>query len=159
LYPANGVRFFLNTGTTGFAFTTTGFVTTGKLPIALAVGDFDRDGHLDVVSASESDSNVSFLHNNGAGVFTEVLPRTALAGGAAPRGPAAADLEGDGLLDVVTADSGTKTVSLLRGSGTGTFSVKGILGTGPTTSAVVVTDLDRDGIPDVVASSLGDGNV
>src|SRR5262249_18919085 len=52
LYPANGVRFFLNTGTTGFAFTTTGFVTTGKLPIALAVGDFDRDGHLDVVSAS-----------------------------------------------------------------------------------------------------------
>src|SRR5262249_28156141 len=40
-----------------------------------------------------------------------------------------------------------------------TFSVTGTLATGTTTSSVAITDIDRDGFPDVLASSLGDGTV
>jgi len=75
------------------------------------------------------------------------------------------DFNGDGKLDVVVANAGDDTVSVLVGNGDGTFRDKIDHLVGQQPRAVAVADLDGDGKLDVVASGqlsdvlLGSGTV
>ncbi len=75
--------------------------------------------------------------------------------GTGPTGLVVADLDGDGKLDVVTANTQAATVSVLKGVDGGLAGkVDYATGNGP--AAVVALDLDADGHPDlVVANSWG----
>src|SRR5690349_4372950 len=80
-----------------------------------AVGDFNRDGALDVVIASYWSTNaVTVLMGNGDGTFQPAVDY--LAGGS-PLGIAVADLNGDGMPDLVTANWSGSNVSILLGNG------------------------------------------
>src|SRR5207247_1815948 len=61
--------------------------------------------------------------------------------------------DGDGVPDVVTANSRTGTVSVLRGLGGGMFAAKADYATGAGPDAVAVGDLNADGKLDVVAAN------
>jgi hypothetical protein len=65
--------------------------------------------------------------------------------GLTPVAVAVADLNGDGKLDLATANQGASTISVLLGSGTGSFGPKADFPTGLTPVAVAVADLDGDG--------------
>ncbi len=69
------------------------------------------------------------------------------------QGVAAADLNGDGDLDLATADAGPDTATVLLGEGDGRFLP--VLHTGSNTNVVRVGDLDEDGWPDLLASNRG----
>jgi protein CrcB len=71
---------------------------------ALALGDVDDDGDLDVVIACARGAGAVLWLGDGAGRFTDGSTRLPLAPGATA--VAAMDLDGDGDLDLVTADSG-----------------------------------------------------
>jgi hypothetical protein len=72
-----------------------------------ALADLDGDGRLDLVATTQSD--VAVLTGNGDGTFAAAAHFGA---GAIPTVPVAADLNGDGLVDLATANwSGS--VSLL----------------------------------------------
>jgi len=43
--------------------------TVGSSPLSIAVGDFNRDGKLDLAVANNSDNDVSVLLGNGDGTF------------------------------------------------------------------------------------------
>src|SRR4029079_5069795 len=92
-------------------------LSVGQTPLSVAVGDFDHNGALDLVTAN-SQGSISLLLNNGDGSFR---PRVDLAVGGAPRTVAVGDFNGDGLLDVVAAKQLSETVSVLLGHGNGTF--------------------------------------
>jgi hypothetical protein len=92
-------------------------------------------------------------------------PATNFAVGADPLSVAIGDLNGDGKLDLATANS-EGTVSILLGTGTGTFGSATNFSAGPVTHAVVIGDLNGDGNPDLavvnrdgvgVSIFLGDG--
>jgi hypothetical protein len=70
-----------------------------------------------------------------------------------------ADFNGDGQLDLATANQGSNDVSVLLGNGTGTFqaAVRYAAGTGPT--AIVATDCDGDGRLDLVVANGGDNSL
>lgn len=81
--------------------------------------------------------------------------RADLATGAAPSGVALGDLNGDGLLDLVSVDSGDNAVSVFLATGSGTFASRVSYAAGAVPHAVAVADVDRDGRPDVVVADTG----
>ena len=81
------------------------------------VGDVNRDGMLDVVTAN-SDNTANVFLGNGSGGFAAA---TSLAVGTTPRDIVLSDLNRDGKLDIATVNSGASTISVARGNGDGTF--------------------------------------
>jgi cysteine-rich repeat protein len=148
--PANNtVGVLLGNGAGGFAAPVT--YATGSGPVAIATGDFDRDGFLDLAVANATASTVSILRGTAGGAFTAGASVGIAAGATAI---AAADLDGDGALDLAVA--ATSTVQILRGNGSGGFSV---LPTGvPVVGApvaIAVGDFNRDGKPDLALTVPG----
>ena len=52
-------------------------------------------------------------------------------------------------MDLVVANNGSSTVSVLMGFGDGTFDVKSDFGAGSAPSAVAIADFDNDHAPDI----------
>lgn len=102
-----------------------------------------------------------------ARVFTEALERRAYltgitflpvvhyATGAYPAAIATADLFGNGIQDVITANYGAGTISVFRGNGDGTFqpAINYPVGNGP--DGLAVADLNGDGRPDIIVANSG----
>jgi hypothetical protein len=125
----------------------------GPDPIELAVGDFNLDGHLDVVTANfgiedGSGNTVSMLLGYGDGTFQN---RHDFAVVDRPNSIVVSDVNGDGYLDFVVGEFSQFVV--LLGNGRGRF-VLGSSTTLPNNSrGVAVGDVNGDGKIDVVAGS------
>jgi hypothetical protein len=89
-----------------------------------------------------------------AAVFTATPSNVSLPGGvgSGPNAITAGDLDGDGLPDLVTADGGTGSLSLLINGGGGSFAAAADLGVAPTPTGVAVGDLNGDGRPDIAVT-------
>lgn len=113
---------------------------------SIAIGDFNKDGKQDIVTASHSNSNVSVRLNNGNNGFATawVMPV-----GNAPKSVAIADINGDGYTDIITANSGSNTVSVLLATGTTGFSSSADVPVGNAPVVVVIADFNEDGKPDL----------
>ncbi|MGH7303797.1 MAG: FG-GAP-like repeat-containing protein, partial [Candidatus Rokuibacteriota bacterium] len=106
------VSVLLNTGNGTFAAPATYSLGDDSRPTSVAAGDFDGDGHVDLVVANYGADDIAVLRNNGDGTFG---PATSfLAGeGRRPAVVATADLNGDGRRDLVLANSITGSVSVM----------------------------------------------
>ena len=94
----------------------------GPAPFLPRAGDFDGDGHLDLLVASADSSNVAMFLGDGTGAFeTTGLVAT----GWPPTDLATGDFDADGYLDFVTANGQHSvpgdSISVLLGTGHGTF--------------------------------------
>ncbi|HKF48587.1 MAG TPA: Ig-like domain repeat protein, partial [Terracidiphilus sp.] len=188
----SGLEVFLNNGSGGFSLLTyynlsfTDFASTfaPQDPVALALGDVNNDGHLDVVfsfghdfdpqptQASGSDSlTASFV-----GVIGVALGNgdgTLQIGGNSPFVPvygvptdnataiALADLTGNGNLDVITADD--RNFCVQAGNGDGTFlsdsSTCNLIAPGGAGNGIVVADFNGDGKPDLAGFTIDGSDV
>src|SRR5579883_2853117 len=79
--------------------------------------------------------------------------------GAGPRAVAVADLNNDGVADLVVANNGNGTVSVLLGNGDGSFKPARPFTAGVQPDAVAVGDFNGDGIPDLVVANAGSNDV
>jgi hypothetical protein len=108
----------------------------GHTPSALAVGRLHDGVTLAVATANAGADGVSVLPGDGAGhLLAATSYPTGGAAGSAPTALAAADLDGDGLDDLVVANSGNDTLSVLRaplGGGAGGSSTEIASSGGPT---------------------------
>ncbi|MBI4604172.1 MAG: VCBS repeat-containing protein [Planctomycetes bacterium] len=112
--------------------------------------DFDLDGDMDLVLSGE---RVTLLRNGGDRTFESSEP---LALGAEPGSVAAADLDGDGNLELAVANAGfccnfgASSVWIVAGDGGGLTPVAQVL-LEPPYRRLAGGDLDRDGLRDLIA--------
>lgn len=103
----NAVAVFINTSDSGIAhFADETVYLVESTPVGVALVDLDEDGDLDwlTVSASADGQDVTFALNRGDGSF-DVPSAIPLGHPAAPIGLVAADLDGDGAIELVTYDA------------------------------------------------------
>jgi hypothetical protein len=117
--------------------------------------DFDEDGVPDL--ATSAGESIPLLLGNGDGTFGTRIPR--VEAGLVPAGAAAGDFNADGIRDLALADQGTQFVSILLGSGAGTFRAEVSYKTGLRPFGVAVGDLDGDGHEDVAVANSGSRDV
>ena len=156
----------LGTGTPGF--TEVGTLPTPPDPTALRK-EKKRPGRESPTLASlgrlfvTSDANggtVSVFIPSGqnANLANLYLPRADYACGPTPRAIGVADLDGDGLEDLVIANGGTaRSVTLLGGDATGGYTAAGSKLCDATSSvnALHLLDLNGDGRPEIITGSAG----
>ena len=126
----------------------------GKNPSSIAVGDFNGDGRVDLVTAN-SDNTVSVLLGNGDGTFQAHVDYATSSG---PVWVAVGDFNGDNRPDLVVANSGGSSVSVLLGNGDGTFQAHVDYPTGGSPQVLAVADFNQDGKADL-AVAAGNGVV
>ena len=156
-----GVLPYQGTGVSG-GFTVKTEATDITQPSAIAVGDFNNDGMLDLAVASRQSNTVGTLlgdvatwqFKKPAGSSPVVLT------GKGPQAIAVADFDQDGYQDVAVANVTAKSISLLRGSKQG---IVAAFAEQPLTNArvpqgMVVGDFNADGLPDL-ATANSDGTV
>lgn len=128
----------------------------GVSPVSLAAADLNGDGRLDLVATDIANlsGTVTVLLGNMNSGSARYQPATNYAVGANPARLAVADFNNDGKDDVAVANSGSASVSILSGSGTGAFTTGPIFTTGTSTTpaAVAAGDFNRDGWPDIAVT-------
>jgi hypothetical protein len=127
-------------------------------PFAIATTDFNGDGKRDLAVADAGTSEVSLLIGAGDGTFDD-LAVAHFNVGARPTGIAAADFNGDGKQDLVTANLAETSVSVLLGNGDGTFRTAANYPAGTSPDSVVVADANRDGKTDLAVANFDSNDV
>jgi hypothetical protein len=90
----------------------------GTFVAAVAVGDFNGDGKLDMVTTNYDGDTVSVLLGNGDGTFQAAVDYDA---GRGPGGLVVGHFHDPDILDLAVLNSSARTVSVLLGNGDGTF--------------------------------------
>ncbi|MBL7992119.1 MAG: VCBS repeat-containing protein, partial [Candidatus Kapabacteria bacterium] len=129
---------------------------------SLVFGDVDRDGDLDLVITRIGLTSVVVLLNNGSGSFTTSAIGSPFTVGTSPWYVALGDVDGDGDLDLATANNGSNDVTLLLNNGVGTFTPApgSPIALGSTgASGIDFGDVDGDGDLDFAVANNGSTNV
>jgi hypothetical protein len=125
-------------------------------PNSLAVGDFNKDGTLDL--AATNSNSVTILLGNGNGTFQAAVNYGA---GMLPQSVVAADLNGDTADDLVVANYNGmgipqafgSTLSVLMSNGSGRFLADEYYPTGYRPTAIVAGDFNGDGKLDMAVAN------
>jgi len=151
---SNGtVSVVMGAGDGTFTNATNSPFTVGTGPIALAAGDFNSDGDIDLAVANQGANTVDILLGGGGGNFA--LTGSPLAVDSQPSAIVAADFDGDGTIDLLTANAGAGTVSFLSNNGNATFAAAVPITAGTGVDALAAVDLIGAGRPDLIVADGG----
>ncbi len=132
-------------------------IAVGQFPISIASADLNGDGNADLVTANYGSNNLSILLGEGNGAFTSA-PGSPVATANEPYSVKLADINGDGRIDMVSANRDSQNnVNLFLGNGGGKFSRTSTIplasGGALGSKDVVIVDLDRDGLLDIASAN------
>ncbi len=150
-FGGDSVSIFVNEGQGVFALARN--LPAGDTPSSVIATDFSRDGRPDLLVSTFDQflgPSVMFFRNLGGAAFANGV---SYASSSVSEMVTSADLDNNGGLDAITANSFDDSVSLLAGGGNGAFGVPVIASAGNGPSAVVAADLDNDGDVDLAVSN------
>ncbi len=127
-------------------------------PHSIAVADFNRDGRLDLAVANFANGNITILLGNGDGTFSAAENGTTVVG-TYPYFVVAGDFNNDGIPDLVVANTGSNSITVLLGNGDGTFTQASgsPITVGDQPHCIALADFNEDGNLDIaVVNTVGD---
>jgi VCBS repeat protein/FG-GAP repeat protein len=141
-----------------------GFALEGGAPMspgqgslhAVAAGDFNSDGRLDLAVTTFGGQVVLLLRNPANNGFSVSTP--SFATGTTPAAITVGDFNGDGLADLAIANRGSDNVTILRRSGS-TFTAEATLPVGDQPIGIVAADFDGNGRADLAVTNSVPGTV
>ena len=122
------------------------------------LADIDGDGDLDIYSATDGDGSIAWYENrdrNGTTWTQQFVTRSL----GYPRSSYAADLDGDGDMDLMAASANDNRVTIFRQTSPRTFSQEILYANANGAQFIHAADLDRDGDQDIIVSSERDHTV
>jgi hypothetical protein len=154
-FGSPGISVLKNNGDQTFAAPVYYSLPLNQVVGEVALSDFDSDGDLDAFATIRGDFDqmlkIKVWRNNGNGTFSAPIE---FATGQGPVGIVIADFTGDSKPDVVTANYGGSSISILRHNGlTGNsagFLAPVTFSTGNHAEKIAAADVNNNGILDVV---------
>ena len=140
----------------GFALEGGQAISLGTSLHAVAAGDFNSDGRLDLVATTAGSQAVLLLRNAQNTGFVQGQSFTT---GPTPVGIAVGDYNGDGLADLAIANRGGDSVSILLRVPGGTFSSETAVPVGDDPIGIVAADFDGNGRADFAVTNATPGIV
>ena len=140
-------------------------IAVGSNPRGIAVLDVDGDGDIDIINTNFDNSSLTLLLNDGNGGFGTPIAWNASVH--RERALTAADMNNDGILDLVIGTRSANRIVVALGTGSGTFTTHSEQVAGGAVWMLVTGDLNGDGNEDVATVNgstgsadilLGDGN-
>ena len=157
------VSILRNTSTIGtISFSTKQDYASGTSPYSLTMGDFDGDGKPDLAVAVQIGSTISLFRNISTIGNIVFAAKQNFASGSFPQAISSGDLDGDGKLDLATANYIGNNVSVLRNIstiGAINFSAKQDFATGINPYSMAIGDLDGDGKPELAIANISSNTV
>lgn len=132
--------------------------TSPFTPYSAAFADFNSDGFLDMAQLISDGSShyVRIMTGNGTGGFNTTT--TDLATPSAPKAIVAADLNGDGKIDIAVVNTSNNNVSIFLNNGSGAFPTRVDIPAGLAPTAIALGDFRGDGTRDDLAVMNSTGN-
>ena len=129
-------------------------------PNSIAVGDLNNDNQLDIIVSNEGINNIGFLQGYGDGTFANQTILSTYSG-SQPFSIAIADVNNDHYLDIIVANHGNESVSVIFGYGNGSFKseIKYSISYGSQPYAIVLDDFNNDTYIDIAVSNDGTNNI
>jgi 6-phosphogluconolactonase (cycloisomerase 2 family) len=156
---SNAAYFTVTSPVSPIALVATSLFSDTVRPNYVFVGDFNRDGKLDLAVATGGNAgpgHVSIALGNGDGTFRNEMQFPT---GTKPYSATVGDFNGDGKPDLAVANYLDNTVSVLLGNGTGTFQTQQTFATGGHPDSITADDFNGDGKLDLAVSNLSDSTV
>jgi len=157
------VSVLFNNGSGGFTEKTdynTGADTKAIRPVSVIAADFNSDNYADIAVTNFTSGNVSVLLNKGDGTFATITSTPSFPAYPTENHPAslsATDCNGDGNIDLVVANSGSNTVSVLLNNGDGTFAATSLtFSAGIQPYAVATADINNDNKNDIIVANINE---
>lgn len=120
----------------------------------LVAADLDGNGKLDL-AVSSGGAALCVLRNNGNGTFQAPVFSSTANPSSFALGIVAGDFNGDGRVDLATADWTAQALSVFLGNGDGSLQAAVSVAAGHEVGRLAAADLDRDGIQDLVVGDAG----
>ena len=150
------VTIFIGNGDGSFNESEPQTAPAASFSMEVIAADFSGNGKMWIATPGLGDSKVHISKPFMSGLWIE---DASYAVGAQPQSMAAADIDRDGDVDIVTGDQFGEGLSVLLNNGDGSFADFTAITTGVEIGSLTLQDVNNDGSVDIIAGSLSGNNI
>jgi len=154
------IAWYENDGAADPSWTADDIATSADGANSVFAADMDNDGDMDIVSASHNDDTIAWYENDGAVDPSWSASDIAISADYASS-VFAADMDGDGDMDILSASRDDDTIAWYENDGTAdpSWTASDIATSANGARSVFATDIDNDGDMDILSASRNDNAI